>query len=253
VGEEDVKPPELNGAPQDAEPPARSVRILPMYRTAIADAIFPGDDFHTLQMRSDFSEMLLAHMNGGGVLDLTAIAATLAEFTPERVSTMTHSGWKDQVAEQWEQRERPHIFAAMDEFFFHAGLERRMEDQRTFFVALQAAGIRFGDTSQLFDRALHAGDWRETFTELAVMGRQHGIQLSGNNIDRPRVAAALHSAGFSRQQQHMIWGSLHEASSLETCPRTPPQGRWRIFWTRLLSPAQARSSRCARDGIAEGQ
>lgn len=39
---------------QDAGPTARSVRILPMYRTAIGDAIFQGDDLHTLRIRSAF-------------------------------------------------------------------------------------------------------------------------------------------------------------------------------------------------------
>jgi hypothetical protein len=215
VGEEDMMHFEMNCAPQDAEPPTGSVRILPLYRSAIGDAIFLGDDFHTLRMRSDFSEMLLQHLAGGGELNLTAIGASLAEFTPERVSTTTHPAWKDRVAEEWEQCERQRIFAAMEEFFLNGGLERRLEDQCTFFVALQAAGIQFGDTAQLIDRVLHAGDWRETFIQLTTMGRQHGIQLGGNNIDRPRVAAALHSAGFSQEQQDLIWCNLPAPSSRE--------------------------------------
>jgi len=226
----------LNYEPQDDEP---SVRILPMYRAAIGDAIFPGDDIHTLQLRSDFSEMLLHHLNGGGDFVLTAIGAALAEFTPARVSTTTHPVWKDKVAEEWDQRERPRIFAAMEAFFLDGGLERRMGEQRAFFAALHAAGVRFGNTHRLFDHAAHAGDWRKAFIELAAMGRDQGIQLSSNDIDRPGVAAAMHGAGFSRVQQRMIWSNLLETKHLEEAPPSTALRR-RLGFLRPVAAADNR-------------
>lgn len=65
------------------------------------------------------------------------------------------------------------------------------------------------------------------------MGRDQGIRLSGINPDRPAVAFAMHRAGFSREQQHVIWSSLHETKPLESYPRAVPPRIWLRVWTRL--------------------
>lgn len=64
--------------------------MFPVYCTALGDALFPGADFHSLQMRADFSKMLVRHLEGGGALELEALRASLATFRPWRMSTATH-------------------------------------------------------------------------------------------------------------------------------------------------------------------
>lgn len=185
----------------------RSVRILPLYTSALGEAILPGDDILAVQSRSDFCEMLARHQEGGGKLEFDAIAAALAVFAPTRVSTTTHPSWKEREAKEWEQIGRPKIMAAMVEFFLHGGLQRRLEQQHKLVEALQAAGLQFGDTAQLVDRIEHAGDWRKTFVDLAVMGRPLGIRFSAEVLDNAAASSALHAAGFTREQQHAIWAN----------------------------------------------
>lgn len=241
VREPDLSTPDLNSAPHDADQLASSERILPLYRVPLGDAIFPGDDIHTVRMRSDFSEMLLQHAEEGGALDMKAIAATLARFTPARVATATTPTWKEREVEDWSQRDRMLILRAMEKYFSGGGLERRSEEIRTFFASLHTAGIQLGNTSFLFERVYKAGNWREEFTKLVTMGRQHGVRLSCEFVDRSEVDRALRIADFSKEQQHMIWGSLHETRPLVTFERSPGQSRWRTFWKRLLSLAPARN------------
>ncbi len=246
VRDPDLSTPDFNSAPHDADQIASSARVLPLYRTPLGDAIFPGDDIYTVRMRSDFSEMLLQHAEEGGALDMTAIAATLAQFTPARVSTVTHPTWREREEEEWSQRDRMLIFRAMEKFFSGGGLERRMEEIRTFFAALHTAGIQLGNTSFLFERVYQAGNWREEFTMLAAMGRNHGVRLSCEFVDRSEVTRALRIANFSTEQQHVIWGSLHETRPLVTFERPPGPSRWRTFWRRLLGLAPARNHHGAR-------
>ncbi len=185
----------------------RSVRILPLYTSSIGEAIFPGDDIRTVQSRSDFCEMLARHQEGGGKLEFDAIVASLAGFVPARVSTTTHPSWKERETQEWEQIGRPGILAAMVEFFLHGGLQRRLEQQRKLVADLQAAGIQFGDTAQLVDRIQHAGDWRKTFVDLAVMGRPLGIRISAEELNADAASSALRAAGFTHEQQIAIWAN----------------------------------------------
>lgn len=185
----------------------RSVRILPLYTSALGEAILPGGDIRAVQSRSDFCEMLAGHQDGGGKLEFDAIAAALAVFVPTRVSTTTHPSWKEGEAQEWEQIGRPHIMAAMEEFFLHGGLQRRLEQQHKLIAALQAAGLQFGDIDELVDRIEHAGDWHKAFVDLAVMGRPLGIRFSAEVLDNDAVSSALHTAGFTREQQHAIWAN----------------------------------------------
>lgn len=105
----DLSTPDLNSAPHDADQLASSSRVLPLYRTPLGDAIFPGDDIYTVRMRSDFSEMLLQHAEEGDALDMTAIAATLAQFTPARVSTATHPTWREREGRMESTRSHAHL------------------------------------------------------------------------------------------------------------------------------------------------
>jgi hypothetical protein len=213
----------VNSEPTDN---SYTISILPMYRTSLGDALFPGDDYFTVKLRSDFSEMLVRHVDQGGTLTLTAIGAALSEFTPARVATTTHPTWKHREAEEWIQYERPRIFAAMESFFLDGGLERRIEEQRRFFAALSAAGVCLGNASYLFDRVVHAGDWRTTFIELAAFGRTYSIRLSGENIDRPTVAAAMGHAGFCKEQQQVVWSHIHEKKPLTTGLQLAVPNNW---------------------------
>lgn len=213
-----MRPPENAGPDSYDEECVRSVRILPMYFSAIADAILPGDDFYSRTARSDFSEMLHLHSIAGGVLDLTTIGAALAEFTPARVATTVHPTWKDKVRRDWEQIERPRIFAALEAFLLDGGLDRRLHDIGTFFSALTAAGVQFGNAPSLIDQTVHAGDWRKSFVRLIALGRDQGIRLGGKSVDRAAVELALQGAGFSREHQQQICGHLPECGEMGTEP-----------------------------------
>lgn len=189
-------------------PTGARVRMFPAYWTALGEALFPGADFHSLQLRADFSEMLVRHLEDGGDLELAALRASLATFRPWRMSTATHPTWADRETEEWQQLVRPRIIATMGAFFLGGGRVRRLEEQRAFFTALQAAGIRFGDRVQLVDRVAHAGNWRDAFVRIAVMGRNHGIQLVSDGLDRRGIASAMHRTGFSQDQQREIWSNI---------------------------------------------
>lgn len=214
VGEPGLSIPDLTSALHAADQLESSERVLPLYRTPLGEAIFPGDDIDTVRMRSDFSEMLLQHVEEGGALDMTALAATLVQFTPARVLAATHPTWKERAVEEWSQRDRMLIFRAMEKFFSGGGLEQRTDEIRTFFASLHIAGIQLSNASFLVARVYQAGNWRDEFTKLATMGRQHGVRLNCGLVDRSEVDSALRIANFSKEQQHMIWGSLHETRTL---------------------------------------
>lgn len=153
-----------------------TVRMFPVYRTAIGDAMFPGEDVHTMRLRGDFSEMLVHHLESGGELEVEGLRAALSAFTPLRVSTTAHRTWADRDTEEWVQLDRPRIHAVMDAFFNGGGLASRLED----------------------------------FVRIAVMGRAHGIQIASDGLHRRGIGSALHRAGFAREQQREILSNIRE-------------------------------------------
>lgn len=229
-----------NGAENDIDGNLQ-VNIYPTYRSDLADAIFPGDDFYARQMRSDFSEMLGGHVAGGGSVELTVLGAALAAFTPARVSNTTHPVWKDRSLERWELTEKPMLFAGLEAYYLDGGLDRRLAEIGRLYSELRAAGVRFGDEQQMLYRVGMFGDWRATFIGLASFGRRDGIRLTLHGDDLQAVSAALRGAGFSHEQQLRILANLNEAD-----PEASPTGAqtlvarkvfaafWRDLWARLV-------------------
>ncbi|MCR1808127.1 hypothetical protein NTC87_23325, partial [Stenotrophomonas geniculata] len=91
--------------------------ILPSYSSALADTLFPGDDFWCRQQRDDFSEMLVLHRGSGGVLNEQEIRVSLAQFIPARVMKTQHPAWKARLLEAWEDLERPRLLSVLDAYF----------------------------------------------------------------------------------------------------------------------------------------
>ena len=190
-----------------------SVRFGALYRSTMADALLPGQDPFTRLLRSDFSEMLAQHLDAGGEPSLIAIGSTLADFTPQRVSGVTHPAWNERAQQDWAQRDRPQLFAAMEAFFLNGGFEARTAEQSRFLLRLRENGVRFGNERELVDAVLHAGDWRKEFVQLVETGRPRGIQLTGDSVDRSALVAAMQAAGFAPGQQHVIEAHLLPLSS----------------------------------------
>ncbi|MBG6083104.1 hypothetical protein [Rubrivivax gelatinosus] len=178
----------------------------------IAEAIFPGDDIYARLARSDFAEFLQNYVAGGGVLEFLPMKAAFAEFRPERRKLL-----RAQVPDSWELEDRVRMLAKLEAFLLGGGLLGRLEVQARFLRALRTAGLTFGNDGLLVDVVVHSGDWRRAFINLVVRGRDCGIYLSGNALDREAVAEAMRSADFTLEQRQEFWGNVGGMSQTKGC------------------------------------
>lgn len=162
------------------------VSLIPMYRSALGDALLPGDSLAARQIRSRFSEMLVKHLAAGGASDLVALGAALAAFTPADILAESDAdayGWKARRLKEWEDEQKPQLFAALEAFLLDGGHERRVEVQRVFVHGLLDAGVRIEGAAALADLIAYAGDWHGTFLHVAEQGREQGVRFHGESVD----------------------------------------------------------------------
>ena len=185
-----------------------TARLYPIYRTRLGDAIFPGTDAFTIQLRNQFSEMLSGHLEAGRQHSVIAFGESLSEFTPFSVKD-AGGEWKARLLDRWEKEQRPLIFLALEDFFLNGGYETRVKMQSDFMASLLDAGVQIEGATTLMDELAFSGDWHAAFVKLALMGRPIGIRLSASNgCDRKRIAAAAISAGFQEDQFARITCSI---------------------------------------------
>ena len=106
----------------------RSVRLYPIYRTKLGEAIFPGDNVFTLELRGFFNEMLAVHFEEGGLPGVEAFGASLAKFTPRSIDEAPVE-WKDTVLKRWIHEQRPFLAQSMYDYLVLGGYQARVEVQ----------------------------------------------------------------------------------------------------------------------------
>lgn len=181
------------------------VSASPLYRTSLGDALLPGDSFFTRQLRSRFSEMLVGHLAAGGSANLIALSEALGTFIPGDISAEPDPfGWDARSLLEWEEEQRPQIFAALEAFFLDGGHERRIATQHEFIRGLWSAGVKIEGAALLTEELAYAGDWHEVFLSFAETGRQFGVRLLGGDIDDDALHRAARKAGFSALRAKMI-------------------------------------------------
>jgi len=200
------------------------VSLVPMYRTALGDALLPGDSLAVRQIRSRFSEMLVKHLAAGGASDLVALGAALAAFTPADILAESDADaydWKARRLKEWEDEQKLQLFAALEAFFLDGGHERRVEVQRVFVRGLLDAGVRIEGAAALADLIAYAGDWHRTFLHVAEQGREHGFRFHGESVDVESLNRAARAAGFTALQAQQIAANIQPHSTAAQAPRRP--------------------------------
>ena len=188
--------------------PHGTVRLYPVYQTRLGEAMLPGDDPFTVQLRNLFSEMLIGHLEAGLPRTAISFGKSLSEFTPANVRD-AGPDWKARLLVRWEREQRPLIFQALENYLINGGHEARVEMQREFVAALVDAGVQVEGGPALMDVLEFSGDWHATFGRLTQMGRPLGIRLASSiACDRGRLAVAAAQAGFSREQITTLAASL---------------------------------------------
>ena len=177
-----------------------SVRLYPLYRTKLGEAIFPGTDVFTLELRGFFNEMLAVHFEEGGLPGVEAFGVSLAKFTPRSIDE-TPVEWKDTVLKRWIHEQRPFIFQSMHDYLVLGGYQARVEVQTALVDEMLAAGLEIEGVQQLRERLAFAGDWHAALLSLGLKGRPMGIRfVAGGVADRGPIKQALCKAGFTRAQ-----------------------------------------------------
>lgn len=200
------------------------VSLIPMYRTALGDALLPGGGLAAGQLRSRFSEMLVKHMAAGGAADLVALGEALAAFTPADILADPDSdpfGWKARRLKEWEDEQKPQLFAALEAFFLDGGHEKRADVQRLFVRGLLDAGVRIKGAATLAELIAYAGDWHGTFLHVAEQGRAHGVRFGGESVDFEALNRAALAAGFTALQTQRIAANIQPDFTAGQAPRNP--------------------------------
>lgn len=200
------------------------ISLIPVYRTALGDALLPGDSVAMRQLRSRFSEMLVKHLAAGGASDLVALGAALAAFTPPDILAEPDAdafGWKARRLREWEDEQKPQLFAALEAFFLDGGHEMRMDVQRVFVCGLLDAGVRIEGATALADLIAYAGDWHGTFLHVAQQGREYGVRFHGGSVDVEALNRAALAAGFTAMQAQQIGANIQPDSTVAQAPRRP--------------------------------
>ncbi len=177
-----------------------SVRLYPIYRTKLGEAIFPGDDVFTLELRGFFNELLAVHFEEGGLPGVEAFGASLAKFTPRSIDEAPVE-WKDTVLKRWIHEQRPFLAQSMYDYLVLGGYQARVEVQTALLDEMLAAGLEIEGVQQLREQLAFAGDWHAALLSLGLKGRPMGIRfLAGGVADRGPIKQALSKAGFTRAQ-----------------------------------------------------
>lgn len=188
------------GTPPDGVNVAGSVNLYPLYRTKLGEAIFPGDDVFTLELRGFFNEMLVTHFEEGGLPGVEALGASLGRFTPRSVDESPLE-WKESVLKRWIHEQRPFIYQSMHDYLVLGGYQARVDVQAKLVDELLAAGLEIEGVRQLKEQLAFAGDWHTAFVSIGHMGRLAGIRFSAAGVgNRGPIEQALRNAGFKRDQ-----------------------------------------------------
>jgi hypothetical protein len=200
------------------------VSIVPVYRTPLGDALLPGSSLAVRQLRSRFSEMLLKHLAAGGASDLVALGEALAAFTPADILAEPDSddlGWKARRLTEWQDEQKPQLFAALESFFLDGGHEQRIGAQRVFVRGLLDAGVRIEGVAALADLIAYAGEWHGAFLHVVEQGREHGVRFHGESVDVELLNRAALAAGFTVLQAQRIAADIQSDSPGAQAPRRP--------------------------------
>jgi hypothetical protein len=184
------------------------VKSYPIHQTVLGDAMLPGDDAFTIELRSHFSEMLKEHLEAGRQRSAIAFGQSLSEFTPTSVKD-AGDVWKVRLLERWEKDQRPAIFKALEDFFANGGVEARIKTQSDFVSALVDAGVQVEGMAVLMDELAFSGNWHLAFVNLIQAGRGVGIRLTASSgCDRDLLAKAANRAGFNCDQFSRISANI---------------------------------------------
>lgn len=183
-------------------------KLYSVCRTRLGDAMFPGKDVFTAQLRNHFNEMLVEHLDAGRQRSAIAFGQSLSEFTPASVRD-AEGEWKIRHLDRWEKEQRPLIFQALEDFFINGGHEARVKTQREFVTALIEAGIQIEGEVELLDELAFSGDWHAAFAKMTLQGRSIGIRITAKSgCDRQRMAIAASGAGFATEDFARIAASI---------------------------------------------
>ena len=174
---------------------------IPNYQLPIAVTLLPGDDFHTVRLRADLSEMLVLMSERDVVINLYTVGDWLAEYVPRRIMESSPA-WKEQKMESWVSIERPQIFKALSDYFIEGGMQDRMATQSCFLADLVSATVKIEGLDILTIKLSEMGNWHDKFMWFAIFGRPEGVRFQyqyNHDIDA-LISTAMEKAGFSREQ-----------------------------------------------------
>nr|WP_315595588.1 hypothetical protein [uncultured Cupriavidus sp.] len=186
------------------------------YGTAVAEAIFPGDDFHSQQLRATIFELFDTMIDQNIDLTLVNIGDHLSQFVPIRIAQTTPD-WAVHDAKQW-GFERARIFDALSGYFIDGGHDERAKKQQALLDTIELAGVRIEGREVLNARLPWAGDWPALLLKYATTGRPHGVRFQREHASVTALKEILSSAGFTHEQLQVFL-----ASSWTSEIKPPPQ------------------------------
>lgn len=177
-----------------------SGKLYKRYETELGKALFPGSDWFSKELQSFFSEMLTTHTEKGLPISVTAICASLSEFTPLIIRDSSPA-WIEHQTNRWVNELRPQILYAIQSFANEGGLERRIYSQHLLIEELENSGVEIQGKGILVERMLYQGDWHQELIYLAERGRRLDVKfIQGPDYNEDKAIKALQGAGFSDEQ-----------------------------------------------------
>lgn len=204
IGKSSVKPGQIPSDNSDIQ-----ILDLPLYRSVLGDAMWPGDEIRGVFLRNMFSEMLQEHLDKGFPLSGTDLMKSLAEFVPISVR-LSRNIFKERELARWNREGRPAISRRIEEFLIDGGWVLRCRQQCKLVMDLEALGVLPENNFEICRALASSGDWHQKFLNMVEMGRlPGGIRLSHcSKSDTGGIADVMEVAGFSQQQIKTVFASL---------------------------------------------
>lgn len=186
-----------------------TVRFISSYKSDLGNALFKGDDFHSLQLRSIVGELQLIALSNKLQPDLNGIAQVLGGFLPAHIrENPVKDYWYQRDLENWSSVQRPTIVAALEAYFIDGGKENDAESISSTLELLEKYGITIECKDKLISE-LSAGEWRSKLAMIALQGRQIGIRFIAGCPNLEALSDALKKLhGFSDDQVKLICGNI---------------------------------------------
>lgn len=186
-----------------------TVRYISSYQSDLGSALFRGDDFHSLQLRSIVGELQLIALSNNLQPDLNGIAQVLGGFLPAHIrDNPVNDHWYQRELENWTTVQKPTVVAALEAYFIDGGKENDAENISSTLELLEMHGITIECKDKLISE-LSAGEWRSKLARIALQGRQIGIIFVAACPNLEVLSDALKKQqGFSDEQAELICGSI---------------------------------------------